>query len=80
VRTITVPATAVLLGKANWWPSKTAPGMKKHITLRPRAAHVALPRDIVDETSDAVPSLVGAGPQEDDDDEYEDRLNRCHGA
>ena len=25
VRTITVPATAVLLGKANWWPSKSAP-------------------------------------------------------
>jgi RND superfamily putative drug exporter len=22
VRTITVPATAVLVGKANWWPSR----------------------------------------------------------
>jgi RND superfamily putative drug exporter len=25
VRTITVPATAVLVGKANWWPSKWQP-------------------------------------------------------
>jgi len=25
VRTITVPATAVLVGKANWWPSKWEP-------------------------------------------------------
>jgi RND superfamily putative drug exporter len=23
VRTITVPAMAVIMGKANWWPSKT---------------------------------------------------------
>ena len=26
VRTITVPAMAVLVGKANWWPSKWQPG------------------------------------------------------
>jgi RND superfamily putative drug exporter len=26
VRTITVPSMAVLVGKANWWPSKKAPG------------------------------------------------------
>jgi RND superfamily putative drug exporter len=25
VRTITVPAIAVLVGKANWWPSKWKP-------------------------------------------------------
>ena len=25
VRTITVPATAVLVGKANWWPSRSQP-------------------------------------------------------
>jgi RND superfamily putative drug exporter len=25
VRTVTVPATAVLVGKANWWPSKWQP-------------------------------------------------------
>lgn len=25
VRTITVPATATLVGKANWWPSKWQP-------------------------------------------------------
>jgi RND superfamily putative drug exporter len=33
VRTITVPATAVLLGKANWWPSKTPPG-EERVRLR----------------------------------------------
>ncbi len=28
VRTITVPAMAVLVGKANWWPSKSGAGIK----------------------------------------------------
>jgi RND superfamily putative drug exporter len=28
VRTITVPATAVLVGRANWWPSRLRPGRK----------------------------------------------------
>jgi RND superfamily putative drug exporter len=32
VRTVTVPATAVLVGKANWWPSKWEP---PPITVRP---------------------------------------------
>ena len=29
VRTITVPATATLVGKANWWPSKWQPAAQK---------------------------------------------------
>ncbi len=33
VRTITVPAMAVLLGKANWWPSKKPPG-EERVRLR----------------------------------------------
>jgi RND superfamily putative drug exporter len=32
VRTITVPALAVLIGKANWWPSKWEP---PPITVQP---------------------------------------------
>jgi len=28
VRTVTVPATAVLVGKANWWPSKWQPPVR----------------------------------------------------
>ena len=57
--------------------------MQKRIKRRPRVAHEARSDTVddaaADETSDAVPSLVGAGPP-DDDDEYEDRLNRCNGA
>jgi hypothetical protein len=34
---------------------------------------------VAEETSDAVPSMVGAGPL-DDDDEYEERLKSCNGA
>ena len=34
VRTITVPATATLVGKANWWPSKWQPAPPR----RPRTA------------------------------------------
>jgi RND superfamily putative drug exporter len=79
VRTVTVPATAVLLGRANWWPSKTAPGMHKPVK-RPRVAHQAPVADtVVEDTSDPVPSLVGAGLQ-DDDDAYEHRLKGCNGA
>lgn len=80
VRTVTVPATAVLLGRANWWPSKSAPGMHKPVK-RPRVVHQAPAADTVaEDTSEAVPSLVGAGPPEDDDDEYEHRLKGCNGA
>jgi RND superfamily putative drug exporter len=42
VRTVTVPATAVLVGKANWWPSKWDPApiapRKKPATSEPVAA------------------------------------------
>jgi len=30
VRTVTVPAMAVLVGRANWWPSKWTPPPVKH--------------------------------------------------
>ena len=38
VRTVTVPALAVLAGKANWWPSKAVVGKKRPIK---RLAHPA---------------------------------------
>jgi RND superfamily putative drug exporter len=30
VRTVTVPATAVLVGRANWWPSRWRPRVEEH--------------------------------------------------
>jgi putative drug exporter of the RND superfamily len=35
VRTITVPAIAVLVGKANWWPSKLPPPTPREHPVRP---------------------------------------------
>jgi RND superfamily putative drug exporter len=35
VRTITVPAIAVLVGKANWWPSKLPPPSPRERPVRP---------------------------------------------
>jgi RND superfamily putative drug exporter len=35
VRTITVPAMAVLVGKANWWPSKSFGEKTETATHRP---------------------------------------------
>jgi putative drug exporter of the RND superfamily len=37
VRTITVPAIAVLVGKANWWPSKLPPPSPRERPVRPAA-------------------------------------------
>jgi RND superfamily putative drug exporter len=37
VRTITVPATAVLVGKANWWPSKWQPPAPTRVTTVPQS-------------------------------------------
>jgi len=39
VRTVTVPATAVLVGKANWWPSKWKPAapVRPHRPAEPEA-------------------------------------------
>ena len=42
VRTITVPAVAVLVGKWNWWPSKPPPPAPRPRVTRP-AEHVAEP-------------------------------------
>jgi len=46
VRTITVPAMAVLVGKANWWPSKWQPAaaVKKPRQPRPEPVSVAAPQ------------------------------------
>ena len=35
VRTITVPAMAVLVGRANWWPSRTTGGQPMSASMRP---------------------------------------------
>src|SRR6202012_468268 len=37
VRTITVPAMAVLVGNANWWPSKPPPPAPRERAVRPAA-------------------------------------------
>jgi RND superfamily putative drug exporter len=36
VRTITVPATAALLGRANWWPSSSAHFRGKQVASQPQ--------------------------------------------
>jgi RND superfamily putative drug exporter len=46
VRTITVPAIAVLVGKANWWPSRLPPP-------EPRSREVRLPAPDSESTSEA---------------------------
>jgi putative drug exporter of the RND superfamily len=75
VRTVTVPAIAVLLGNANWWPAKLNFAKKE-----PAEAQAQVSDDdtaeVADEATAQVPSLVGAAPRS----EYEDRLNGCFGA
>ena len=46
VRTITVPATAVLVGKANWWPSKwePAPPPKRPRQPQPQSVSAGAPQ------------------------------------
>jgi RND superfamily putative drug exporter len=44
VRTITVPAMAVLVGKANWWPSKSFGEKTETITDRPDPGDPAIER------------------------------------
>lgn len=41
VRTIMVPALAVLVGKANWWPSRHANGARSEATTAKRITHPA---------------------------------------
>lgn len=50
VRTITVPAMAVIVGKANWWPSKSFGEKTKNVTHRPGDAAVDRPVEWVDAT------------------------------
>lgn len=57
VRTITVPAACVLIGKANWWPAKTTPAQRK-------ATAVHRPK-----TASAAPVRKPATPDDDDDDD-----------
>jgi putative drug exporter of the RND superfamily len=52
VRTITVPAMAVIVGKANWWPSKTFGAKTENVRERP-----TIGEDAVDE-QDAVDKRV----------------------
>jgi RND superfamily putative drug exporter len=42
VRTITVPAMAVIVGKANWWPSKSFGEKTETVTHRIPSAHAAI--------------------------------------
>ncbi len=52
VRTITVPATAVLVGKANWWPSRWQPADSvKPKARRPAVAPAPLGPDPTDQGS-----------------------------
>jgi hypothetical protein len=73
VRTITVPAMAVLVGKANWWPSESSGA--KHRKAR-RHADRADERHAADEDATAEPfdelqafeaDCPNAAPLEDDD-------------
>jgi putative drug exporter of the RND superfamily len=65
VRTITVPAIAVLVGKANWWPSRLPPPEPRNREVRLPAADAEstseVPNGIVDEpdaSADEVPAEV----------------------
>jgi putative drug exporter of the RND superfamily len=51
VRTITVPAIAVLVGKANWWPSRLPPP-------EPRSREVRLPVPDAESTSEVPNGIV----------------------
>ena len=55
VRTITVPAIAVLLGNRNWWPSKV-PVVRKHFVRQP----VQPPDDTTTEVPASVPDDAAA--------------------
>ncbi len=56
VRTITVPAIAVLVGKWNWWPSKPPPPAPRERVVRPLGPDSQpAPTGTADEESDIVP-------------------------
>ena len=73
VRTITVPATAVLFGDANWWPSKTPRALLEAAKKRMRADRVEAAGPIGDE--DDRPGRHRAQPDIDDD--RTDRADRA---
>jgi putative drug exporter of the RND superfamily len=55
VRTLTVPAIAVLIGNANWWPSKSANALEK-----PTRRHVQVAEDIADTTAESDTDEIAA--------------------
>jgi RND superfamily putative drug exporter len=46
VRTITVPAMAVIVGKANWWPSTSFGEKTETLTHRPDRGDAATDRQV----------------------------------
>lgn len=74
VRTITVPAVAVLVGDLNWWPSKTPRQLLEAAARRARSAQAV---DTVDEEWFDEYGDAGTGPiprigEPDEDDEFDD--------
>jgi RND superfamily putative drug exporter len=62
VRTLTVPAIAVLIGNANWWPSKSAGAPEKPAKLGPEVADEAAGEE-ADHTNVEDVGSVAPGPQ-----------------
>jgi RND superfamily putative drug exporter len=65
VRTITVPAIAVLVGKANWWPSKLPPPSPRE--RRPKPAAPPVPEAPSEAPNGAVDSPTGKHARSDPD-------------
>ncbi|WP_308206261.1 MMPL/RND family transporter [Mycolicibacterium madagascariense] len=64
VRTVTVPAVAVLVGDANWWPSKTPRQLIAERRAQARARQF-------EQNTDAYP-VVGSDDMEDSEDQLDD--------
>lgn len=62
VRTITVPAIATLIGKANWWPAKVKPTPRKPRAERQPAMAEAQPSGTSDPDAWDSPELPGEPP------------------
>jgi hypothetical protein len=58
VRTITVPAIAVLVGKWNWWPSKPPPPVKHERAVRPPEPTQAPPAALAEPEPEPEPEPV----------------------
>lgn len=78
VRTITVPAMAVLAGDANWWPSKTPRQLLEAVRRSAAARHAAEGTDGAwfdehgDEVTGPIPNLTD--PTDDDVDDVDDAV------